>query len=131
MPSRRAADASRGRDGCRGRAVVEGQRGAGGIVVFVLKILARDLILPPASLLLLTLLGALLIRRQRRIGWALFVVGFGSMWLLCTPVVADWLTQLAEKYPALDPSKPVDAQAVVVIGGGEHREYAPEYRGPM
>lgn len=99
--------------------------------MFVLKILARELILPPTSLLLLTLIGALLIRRQRRVGWALVVVGFGSLWLLCTPVVADRLTQLAEKYPALDPTNPVDAQAVVVIGGGEFRMYAPEYRGPM
>ncbi len=98
--------------------------------MFVLKILARELILPPTSLLLLTLSGALLIWRQRRVGWTLFVVGFSSLWLLCTPAVADRLTQLAEKYPALDPIKPVDAQAVVVIGGGEHRGYAPEYRGP-
>jgi len=99
--------------------------------VFVLKILARELILPPASLLLLTLIGAWRIRRQRRIGWALFIVGFGSLWALCTPIVADGLTRLAEKYPALDPTKPVDARAVVVIGAGEHRVYAPEYRGPM
>jgi uncharacterized SAM-binding protein YcdF (DUF218 family) len=99
--------------------------------VFVLKILARELILPPTSLLLLTLGGAWLIWRQRRAGWPLFVVGFVSLWLLCTPLVADRLAQLAEKYPALDPTKPVDAQAVVVIGGGEHRVYAPEYRGPM
>jgi uncharacterized SAM-binding protein YcdF (DUF218 family) len=99
--------------------------------VFVLKILVRELILPPTSLLLLTLIGTLLIWRQRRIGWALFIVGFGSLWALCTPIVADRLAQLAEKYPALDPTKPVDAQAVVVIGGGEHRVYAPEYRGPM
>lgn len=99
--------------------------------MFVLKILARELILPPTSLLLLTLIGAWLIRRQRRIGWALLVVGLGSLWALCTPIVADRLTQLAEYYPALDPIKPVDAQAVVVLGGGEHRAYAPEYRGPM
>jgi uncharacterized SAM-binding protein YcdF (DUF218 family) len=99
--------------------------------VFVVKMLARELILPPASLLLLTLLGALLIWRQRRIGWVLLVAGFGSLWLLCTPVVADRLAASAEGYPALNPSKPVNAQAVVVIGGGGQRNYAPEYRGPM
>ncbi len=67
--------------------------------MFVLKILARELILPPTSLLLLTLIGAWLIWRQRRIGWVLFIVGFGSLWALCTPIVADRLMQLAEKYP--------------------------------
>jgi len=99
--------------------------------VFVLKVLARELILPPASLLLLTLLGALLVWRQRRIGWVFLVVGFGSLWLLCTPVVADRLARLAERCPALNPDKPVNAQAVVVLGGGGQRNFAPEYRGPM
>jgi uncharacterized SAM-binding protein YcdF (DUF218 family) len=99
--------------------------------VFVLKVLARELILPPTSLLLLILIGAPLVWRQRHIGWAFFAVGFASMWLLCTPVVADHLTRLAEGYPALNPDEPADAQAVVVIGGGGQRDYAPEYRGPM
>jgi uncharacterized SAM-binding protein YcdF (DUF218 family) len=99
--------------------------------VFFLKSLARELILPPTSLLLLILIGAVLVWRQRRVGWAVFVVGFGSLWLLCLPVVADRVARLAERYPALDPGQPVNAQAVVVIGGGGQRDYAPEYRGPM
>jgi len=99
--------------------------------VFELKALARELILPPTSLLLMTLIGALLIWRRRRSGWIVFVVGFGTFWLLCTPLVADQLARMAERYPALDPNKPVAAQAVVVIGGGGHRVYAPEYAGPM
>jgi uncharacterized SAM-binding protein YcdF (DUF218 family) len=100
-------------------------------VLLVLKTVARELILPPASLLLLTLIGAVLAWRQRRFGWAVFAVGFGSLWLLCTPVVADRLSQLAERYPAFNPSQPVNAQAVMVIGGGGQRPYAPEYNGPM
>jgi len=99
--------------------------------VFVLKTLARELILPPTSLLLLTLIGALLVWRQRRLGWVVFIAGFGSLWLLCTPVVSDRVVELSEGYPALNPNKPVNAQAVVVIGGGGQRNYAPEYRGPM
>jgi uncharacterized SAM-binding protein YcdF (DUF218 family) len=95
--------------------------------VFFLKPLARELILPPTSLLLLAFVGAVLIWRQRRFGWAAFVVGFGSLWLLCLPVIADGLAAAAERYPALDPSRPVNAQAVVVIGGGGQRNYAPEY----
>lgn len=95
--------------------------------MFFLKTLARELILPPTSLLLLALVGAVLIWRQRRFGWAVFIVGFGSLWLLCLPVVADALAAVAERYPALNPGRPVNAQAVVVIGGGGQRHYAPEY----
>jgi uncharacterized SAM-binding protein YcdF (DUF218 family) len=110
---------------------MESQRGVGGIAVFFLKTLARELILPPTSLLLLTLVGAVLIWRRRRFGWAVFVVGFGSLWLLCLPVVADGLGAVAERYPALNPDQPVNAQAVVVLGGGGERNYAPEYNAAM
>ena len=99
--------------------------------MFFLKTFVRELILPPTSLLLLILVGAVLIRRQRRFGWAAFVVGFGLLWLLCLPVVADSLEVLAERYPALNPSRPVNAQAIVVIGGGGQRNYAPEYNAAM
>ena len=99
--------------------------------MFFLKTFARELILPPTSLLLLTLTGVVLIWRQRRLGWAAFAVGFGSLWLLCLPVVADSLAALAERYPALNPSQPVNAQAVVVIGGGGERDHAPEYNAAM
>jgi uncharacterized SAM-binding protein YcdF (DUF218 family) len=44
-------------------------------------------------------------------------------------VVADVLTRLAERYPSLDLSKPVNAQAIVILGGGGER-IAPEYGGP-
>jgi uncharacterized SAM-binding protein YcdF (DUF218 family) len=99
--------------------------------VFILKTLARELILPPNPSLILALLGAILIWRRRRFGWAVFVVGFASLWLLCTPIVADRLSALAEGYPALNPDRPVNAQAVVVLGGGGERNHAPEYNGPV
>jgi uncharacterized SAM-binding protein YcdF (DUF218 family) len=99
--------------------------------VFFLKVLGRSLILPPTASLILILFGTILIWRQRRFGWALFVVGFASLWLLCTPFAADGLSALAERYPALDPSLPVNAQAVVVLGGGGERSHAPEYNGAM
>jgi uncharacterized SAM-binding protein YcdF (DUF218 family) len=100
-------------------------------VFFWLKALARAFILPPGSSLILILIGALLIRRQRRFGWPVFVVGFASLWLMCTPIVADRLSRLAERYPAFDPSKPTGAQAVVILGGGGQRLKAPEYHGPV
>jgi uncharacterized SAM-binding protein YcdF (DUF218 family) len=94
----------------------------------LLKSLARDLILPPAAPLIVAVLGLLLVRSRRKLGGALVVIGVGSLWLCATPVVADVLTRFAEGYPPLDPSKPVNAQAVVILGGGNER-IAPEYGG--
>jgi uncharacterized SAM-binding protein YcdF (DUF218 family) len=100
-------------------------------VFFFLKALARGLILPPGSSLILVLIGAVLIWRRRKSGRTLFLVGFASLWLFCTPIVADGLSALAERYPALNPDQPVNAQAVVVLGGGGVRDHAPEYNGPI
>lgn len=97
---------------------------------FFLKSLIRGLILPPDLPLIVSLIGVVLIWRRSRLGWAVFLAGFVSLWLLCTPIVADGLTILAEHYPALDPNRPVNAQAVVVLGGGPARNNAPEYAGP-
>jgi uncharacterized SAM-binding protein YcdF (DUF218 family) len=95
----------------------------------LLKSLARNLILPPAGPLVLAVLGLLLMRRRRKLGGALVVTGVVVLWLCATPVVADLLMRMAERYPGLDPSKPVNAEAVVILGGGGVRS-APEYGGP-
>ena len=94
----------------------------------LLKSLARVLILPPAGPLIIAVLGLLLVSRRRKVGAALVVIGVGSLWLCATPVVADVLTRFAERYPALDLTKPVNAQAIVILGGGNVRT-APEYGG--
>ncbi len=97
---------------------------------FVLKAALRTLLLPPSSPLILATLGALLLRRRRRLGAVLLTVGLVSMWLFATPIVAEAVWRLAEHYPALDLSKPTNAQAIVIIGGGGQRIFAPEYAGP-
>jgi uncharacterized SAM-binding protein YcdF (DUF218 family) len=100
-------------------------------VYFYLKAFIRAFILPPGVCLLLMLIGMLLVWRRRRFGWLVLVLGFGSLWLVATPLVADGLSQLAERYPAFDPGTATDAQAVVILGGGGERLKAREYGGPI
>jgi uncharacterized SAM-binding protein YcdF (DUF218 family) len=100
------------------------------LMLETLRTVLKDLILPPASLLLLSLAGLLLLRRAPGVGRALIVIGVASIWLLATPVVADRLSIWTEAYPALDLTQPTGAQAIVILGGGGQRQYAPEYGGP-
>jgi uncharacterized SAM-binding protein YcdF (DUF218 family) len=87
-------------------------------------------LLPPAGLLILAALGAVLLAlHHRRSGWACLTAGLGLMWLLSVPPVADTLTGLAEVYPALDPARATNAEAIVILGGIGHRNHAPEYGG--
>ena len=97
-----------------------------------LKILLRNLILPPAAPLLAALLGSWLLARAhtprlRRSGWVLLIAGIGSLWLLSTPVIASWLVRSAQRPGALDLSQPVRAQAIVILGGRIAWKHAPEY----
>jgi uncharacterized SAM-binding protein YcdF (DUF218 family) len=97
--------------------------------MFILLIsLARNLFLPPTGPLILAIVGLLLMSRRRRLGVAAVVIGVSSLWLCATPAVSDVLIHFAERYPPLDPSKPVNAQAIVILGGGGMR-MAPEYGG--
>jgi uncharacterized SAM-binding protein YcdF (DUF218 family) len=97
---------------------------------FAVKAVLRSFLLPPASPLILALIGALLLRRHRRWAIALMILSAVSLWLFSTAFIADALSRLAERYPALDLSRPTDAQAIVIIGGGGFRTFAPEYGGP-
>ncbi len=97
---------------------------------FLVKSVLRSLLLPPASPLILATLGAFMIWRGVRFGGAVLGAGLVSLWLLSSPFVADALWSLAQRYPALDLSAAHDAQAIVIIGGGGARMFAPEYSGP-
>lgn len=95
-----------------------------------LKTLLKDLFLPPAGPLLLALLGLLLLKARPTFARICLGVGLATLWLLSTPIVSDALTGLAELYPPLDFRQAVNAQAIVVLGGGGERALAPEYGGP-
>jgi uncharacterized SAM-binding protein YcdF (DUF218 family) len=100
------------------------------LLLKVSKTLLRNLLLPPASPLLLAVVGMLLLRRRPRLARVLLAAGIGSLWLLSLPVVADALVRLTMHYPPLDLAQATQAQAIVILGGGGQRAYAPEYGGP-
>jgi len=97
---------------------------------FVVKALIRSMLLPPAINLILAAAGGLLLWRGRRIGRVLVALALVTLWLFSTPVTADWLSRLAERYPPLDLGSVQGAQAIVIIGGGGERDFAPEFQGP-
>jgi len=98
-----------------------------------LKSLLHTLLLPPGGPLLVAAAGAWLLRSRSagaaRAGWLLLGAGLASLWLLATPLVADALARAAEREPALDLTRPLQAQAIVILGGGDERSAAPEYGG--
>ena len=94
------------------------------------KLLLKSVILPPTGLLLLAILGLFLIKRRPRLGRGCLILAIGSLWLLLTPRVSDLLSGLAEHYPPLDLRSAAGAQAIVILGGGGQRDFAPEYGGP-
>jgi uncharacterized SAM-binding protein YcdF (DUF218 family) len=98
-------------------------------MLFHLKELLRTLILPPAGFLIIAIIGLLLLRRYRRTGIALVVVCVAGLWVLATPVVGAALTRATQHFPPLDLSKPVQAQAIVILAGGGLRPNALEYGG--
>jgi uncharacterized SAM-binding protein YcdF (DUF218 family) len=100
------------------------------MMFFLLRTLLKNLVLPPAGPLLLALLGILLLKRRPILGRSLALAGIAALWLLATPVASDVLVRLAEREPPLDFTRIADAQAVVILGGGGQRMYAPEYGGP-
>ncbi len=98
----------------------------------ILKTILRTLILPPAAPLLIIALGGLCLRRHARLGLGLIAVAAAALWLMSLMIVARPLERLAEHYAALDPGRlaATRAQAIVILGGGGQRAYAPEYAGP-
>jgi uncharacterized SAM-binding protein YcdF (DUF218 family) len=95
-----------------------------------LKTLIRSLVLPPAGPLLLGTLGIILLKRRPAIGRALLVFSVGSLWVLSMPLLADALEALVDRYPPVDLGAAATAQAIVILGGGGERAFAPEYGAP-
>jgi uncharacterized SAM-binding protein YcdF (DUF218 family) len=95
---------------------------------FVWKQVLQNLVLPPASLLIIAAVGLALAAsvRWRRVGLVLCAVAGCVLWALATPRVADRLVHWEETHTVLDVTKPLAAQALVILGGGARAD-APEY----
>ena len=79
---------------------------------------------------MLALLGLVLLKARPTFGRICIGAGLASLWLLSTPIVSDALTGLVELYPPLDFRQAAQRQAIVILGGGGERAFAPEYGGP-
>lgn len=99
------------------------------------KPLLSALVQPPASLLLLILLGLWLMRRRPRLGGGLIVLSTAGLWLMCCVATAHWLQDAVLRPPPALSTAQVRAlmrgpgqtpTAVVVLGAGRHR-LAAEY----
>ena len=86
-----------------------------------------SLLLPPTSLIALTLLGVFMLKRRRIAGLVLIVGSQLLLLALSTPVVANAIVRTLEPPPAaIDEVK--RAQAIVVLGGGRNLG-SPEWGG--
>jgi uncharacterized SAM-binding protein YcdF (DUF218 family) len=93
-----------------------------------LKGIFHSLFLPPLGFLVLAIVAyGFLFSRFRKQATIVLGAALALQWLLSMPVVGEGLWRLAEGYPALDLTKPTQAQAIVVIGGDSFRPLAPEY----
>lgn len=89
----------------------------------------RSLILPPANLFLLILIGLALWRRWPRTGRSLAGTGLAALALLSMPKVAElFVTPLERMTAPLRAPERAGAQAIVVLAAGRLRN-APEYGG--
>jgi uncharacterized SAM-binding protein YcdF (DUF218 family) len=86
-----------------------------------------DLVLPPTSLLVTTLVGLALAKRRRAVGLTLVVASQLLLVALCLPVVANALARALEP-PPVTSEQLKRAQAIVILAGGNNRG-SPEWGG--
>ncbi|HEV2220158.1 MAG TPA: YdcF family protein, partial [Casimicrobiaceae bacterium] len=87
-------------------------------------ILVKSLVLPPIGPLLVALAGLVVAIERPRLGRWIAFSGIAVLLVLASPAVAGFIVRCIDTTPALDASRPTDAQAIVILGGGARR-YAP------
>ena len=95
--------------------------------IFIIYVI-KTLLLPIASLLILSIAGLFLLPLQRTLAVTLISFSLAILLLLSLPVVAKHLAATQEIYPPLNSAalNAFSAQAIVVLGGGLQSP-APEY----
>ncbi|MCB9879703.1 MAG: YdcF family protein [Planctomycetes bacterium] len=92
-------------------------------------------ILPPASVLVLWLIGTALKKRRPRLGRNLQVAAIAWLWIASTPFFAGVLLRSLQSYPPLPAKGPLpQADAIVVLSAESDRagvEYGAAVIGPM
>ncbi len=91
--------------------------------------LLKELLLPPASLLLCGAAGILLMRRRGDAGWWTALGALAALYLMSTPLVADFLVSRLETYPPLDRRAIAAAHAQAIVVLSAESEMAPEFGG--
>lgn len=97
--------------------------------MLLIKKILSVLLLPPLLPLLIIAAGLLLLRRKPRLGRSLAWGGVLLSLFLITPVSVNLLTAPLENMPTLDKADLASGEAIVILGGG-HRRYMPEYGAP-
>jgi uncharacterized SAM-binding protein YcdF (DUF218 family) len=78
---------------------------------------ATALVVPPISLLLVALVGALIDRRNRRVGRFVTWAGLVGLLILAMPIVGGSLMIALERNLPLSPPPALPPQAIVILGG--------------
>ncbi|HVS12088.1 MAG TPA: YdcF family protein [Planctomycetota bacterium] len=89
--------------------------------------LLKSLLLPPLSLFALAAVGALLLRRKRKLGWGLIAAAAGLLLVFCTPLVAAALLRSLQR--EVEPWRGAAGAGAIVVIGGDFSFWAPEYGG--
>lgn len=84
--------------------------------------IGRAIVLPPGGAMLLGAVGLAVLRRAPRLGRSLIGVAFLALLAVSMPVGSHLLESWVERYPPLDLSAPVAADAIVVLAGGIRRD---------
>jgi uncharacterized SAM-binding protein YcdF (DUF218 family) len=93
-----------------------------------IKTALKALVLPPAGLLLVAIVGLLLLRRRPRAGRCLAWLGIGMLAILAMPIVGLALQRAVSVTETADLDAARAAGAIVILGGGIRRDTA-EYGG--